>query len=119
VPNPPGITTGAGKPDEHVFACEKVPKCLRNILIGIVLLFMRQLDVQANGGGLSEKGTFVGSLHDARPAAGYDRKARVGQQACNLLGQHVVKSARTRALPNIVTAGLIAASVQSPRRTLP
>ena len=81
---------GGGEPDEHHLAGEEVAEGLADVLIGIGVLFVGQLDVEADAGGLAEVGTLVGGFHDAGAAAGNHRKAGVGQQAGGLFGERVI-----------------------------
>ncbi len=81
---------GGGEFDEHHLAGEEMAECLADVLVGVGMLFVGQLDVEADAGGLAEVGPLVGRLHDAGASAGDDRKARVGQQTGDLLGEHIV-----------------------------
>ena len=91
VPNPPGMHhVGGGEFDEHDLAREKMLESLGDILVADCRLLVRQLDVEADAGRFAEKGAPVGRLHDARAAAGNHRKAGVGEQARDFLGEQVI-----------------------------
>jgi hypothetical protein len=75
----------------------RAKKCRKpesDVLIGIRLLFVRQLDVQADARGLARKRALVRGLHDAGPAAADHGKAGIGQLPRDLLGQQVVRVVR-------------------------
>ena len=81
---------GDGVFDEHDFAREEVAEGDGQVLIGVGVLFVRQEDVEANGGAASGKRAFVGGFHDAGAAARDNGKPCVGQGAGDLFGQEVV-----------------------------
>ena len=56
-----------------------MPETQADVLIRIGALLARELDVQSDGGSAAVEGSLVRRLHHARPAAGDDRKAGVGQ----------------------------------------
>src|ERR1043166_7717573 len=64
---------------ETDFSGKEIVKVNGNIGVAIPLLLMRQLDIKANRFAFREGGSFVGSFHKARPAAGDNRKIMLRQ----------------------------------------
>ena len=90
---------------KHHFAREKMLEFNRQILIRIGLLFMRQHDIEADGGTASGKRALVGRLHNPRPAAGNHREARIREAAGNQFGQQVVGMVYRRARAAVYADG--------------
>ena len=82
---------GRGELDEHVLAREEVAERLRDVLVGVGVLLVRQLDVEPHRRALAEVGAFVGRFHHAGAAAGDDGEAGVRQFARDALGEQVIR----------------------------
>ncbi len=80
----------AGKLHEHHLAREEMVEGLADVLVRVIVLLVRQLDVQADAGRLAVKSALVGRFHDAGTAAGNDRKSGVRQKSRDLFGKLVI-----------------------------
>ena len=81
---------GVGVFHQHQLADEEVPEGHPAIEVGVGLLFLRQLDVAADGVAAGFFGAAVGGLHDAGPAAGHHREAGARQPLADFAGQDVI-----------------------------
>jgi hypothetical protein len=77
-------------------------KGLADILVDIAVLFVRELDIQADTGRFAKLSAVVGRFHDTGTTAGNYGKTRIGQLPGNLLGQFIVwmLGERTRTTEN-------------------
>jgi hypothetical protein len=77
VPKPPGKTTMAREMGKPEFAHEEIAKLKQQLArdVRIGLLFVRQVDVQADRAAAGIQRTQVCRFHNATPAPGADDKA--------------------------------------------
>ena len=81
---------GVGVLHEHQFADEEVPEGHPAIEEGVGFLFLRQLDVAADGVTADFFCTAVGGLHNARSPASHHREAGLCQPPTDFAGLDVV-----------------------------
>ena len=77
------MTNAVGVLDEHHLAGEEVAELDAEVDVRVEALLVRQLDVAADRQAAALPAAAVGRLHRARPAAGDDRVAGLGQPAAD------------------------------------
>src|ERR1700687_1879204 len=67
---------------------------VRDVLILVRILFIRQLNVEPHAGACAFKCAFVHGLHDPRPTPGNHRKSGLGEPAGDVFGSVEVRMLR-------------------------